>query len=173
MLNDTVFLCTGGTVANNPTDCPGGSYTGTESQSVSVRDCPTQCNNTDLAAATADVNNRLKDLEQLLGALNELIPLLSCEFIATAFDNAQEQLCVDFTYEPWIALMFFTSCVLTLSSFLFSPFYFLVELCHKFGLVMPSKPQAWSWEVSYSSMLFVDLSPRKAEKADTVVMTCR
>jgi len=104
-MTDDAVTCTDGSYIDPASSCPGTSTAnGTFSQVLLVKDCPTNCKNPQIKSAATQGVDGINTLISYYGLRDQLIPILSCDFVADAFFNAKNTVCK--TFENSLTLIF-------------------------------------------------------------------
>jgi hypothetical protein len=100
-MTDVAIECTDGssTVYADPNDgCPSGfSFVSVAQQQLIVKDCPTTCRNPRFRDAANQGIDGINTLLKYYQLRDDLLPLLTCDFVAEAFFNAKSSVCKTFS----------------------------------------------------------------------------
>lgn len=109
-MTDVATSCSDGTFVAPTDSCVApATSTGPYTNSLQVKDCPTDCRNPDFRSQAAQAMQGLATLNQYYEVAAEVQPLLTCDFVADAFWSAKVTICT--TFDRALTLIFVGSAL--------------------------------------------------------------
>lgn len=104
-MTDVAISCDDGTYVSPTSSCASpATQNGTYTNNLLVKDCPTQCKNPQFRSSANDGISGLATLNQYYVVADQIDPLLTCDFVASAFWDAKTTICT--TFDRSLTLIF-------------------------------------------------------------------